>query len=78
MSAGLKRNKNILYAFDRVFNQNSTQEEVYQHTAKPLIPHVVDGYNATVFAYGATGAGKTHTMIGHSSHGSYSILYNLL
>lgn len=25
---------------------------------------MLDGYNATVFAYGQTGAGKTHTMIG--------------
>jgi len=25
------------------------------------------GFNATVFAYGATGSGKTHTMIGNSS-----------
>lgn len=40
------------------------QEEVYEQTAKIVIPSVVNGYNATVFAYGATGAGKTHTMVG--------------
>ena len=29
-----------------------------------MIDGIIDGYNATVFAYGATGAGKTYTMIG--------------
>ena len=27
---------------------------------------MIDGYNATIFAYGATGAGKTYTMMGTS------------
>lgn len=31
---------------------------------KFALDNVLDGFNATVFAYGATGAGKTHTMIG--------------
>ena len=30
----------------------------------PIIENVLDGYNSTIFAYGQTGAGKTHTMIG--------------
>lgn len=40
------------------------QNEVYSVTTKPLIESVITGYNATVFAYGATGAGKTYTMLG--------------
>ena len=40
------------------------QEEVYAATTRPLVDAVLRGYNATVFAYGATGAGKTHTMVG--------------
>lgn len=63
------RARDYKYAFDRVFDQESTQEEVYQHTAKPLIESVLNGYNATVFAYGATGSGKTHTMIGNDKSG---------
>ncbi|PVD37655.1 hypothetical protein C0Q70_00253 [Pomacea canaliculata] len=39
-------------------------EDVYGATTKLLIPNVISGYNATVFAYGATGAGKTYTMLG--------------
>ena len=58
------RHKDIHYAFDHVFPPTATQSQVYQATAARLIARVLDGYNATVFAYGATGAGKTHTMIG--------------
>lgn len=43
------------------------QEAVYNGTTKNLVQDVLNGYNATVFAYGATGAGKTHTMVGTSS-----------
>lgn len=40
------------------------QEQVYTATTRGLVRDVISGYNATVFAYGATGAGKTHTMVG--------------
>ena len=52
---GHRRAKNLKFAFDRVFDQYATQDEVYEHTAKHLLDDVMDGYNATVFAYGATG-----------------------
>lgn len=44
------------------------QEEVYEATTKNLAQDVLNGYNATVFAYGATGSGKTYTMVGTSSN----------
>lgn len=37
---------------------------MYEATTRPLLDNVFDGYNATVFAYGATGCGKTHTITG--------------
>lgn len=37
---------------------------VYKATTAPLVQDVIKGYNAAVFAYGATGSGKTHTMLG--------------
>lgn len=40
------------YVFDRVFNQEATQSMVFEHSVKPLLGGVLDGYNATVFAYG--------------------------
>ncbi|KAL0218982.1 hypothetical protein P9112_004635 [Eukaryota sp. TZLM1-RC] len=66
---GSRRPKDSKFAFDRVFDCNATQREVYEATAKPLINDVFQGYNATVFAYGATGAGKTHTMLGNEKAG---------
>lgn len=59
-----KRVKDQTFGFDRVFDDNTTQAEVYEATARGLLDSVMDGYNATVFAYGATGCGKTHTITG--------------
>mmetsp|Transcript_2467 Transcript_2467/g.5648 ORF Transcript_2467/g.5648 Transcript_2467/m.5648 type:complete len:974 (+) Transcript_2467:1-2922(+) len=52
------------FTFDRVFQEDSCQEDVYNYCAKPLVQDVLDGYNCTIFAYGQTGSGKTHTMMG--------------
>lgn len=52
------------FVFDRLFDEDSTQQEVYENTTKPLLDSILDGYNATVFAYGATGCGKTYTILG--------------
>ncbi|XP_030563893.1 kinesin-like protein KIF19 [Drosophila novamexicana] len=52
------------YSYDHVFKENDTQEQVYKTTTAPLVRDVLNGYNAAVFAYGATGSGKTHTMLG--------------
>eukprot|EP01028_Stygiella_incarcerata_P006271 TRINITY_DN256_c0_g2_i1.p1 TRINITY_DN256_c0_g2~~TRINITY_DN256_c0_g2_i1.p1 ORF type:complete len:1114 (-),score=364.20 TRINITY_DN256_c0_g2_i1:2222-5563(-) len=64
-----RRAKDQKYAFDRVFGETTTQLEVYEATTKKLIPSVLSGYNATVFAYGPTGAGKTYTMMGCDESG---------
>uniref|UniRef100_A0A673KLX9 Kinesin heavy chain-like n=1 Tax=Sinocyclocheilus rhinocerous TaxID=307959 RepID=A0A673KLX9_9TELE len=50
------------YIFDRVFPPNTTQEQVYDTCAKQIVKDVLDGYNGTIFAYGQTSSGKTHTM----------------
>ncbi|XP_042276051.1 uncharacterized protein LOC121903263 isoform X1 [Thunnus maccoyii] len=54
------------FYFDQVFGEESSNEEVYQRTAYPLVQHMLNGGKATCFAYGQTGAGKTHTMLGSS------------
>ena len=54
------------YGFDAAFDEHATQMQVYQATAKPFIPNLLAGLNVTVFAYGATGSGKTHTMLGNT------------
>lgn len=52
MPPGTKRYKDKRFMFDRVFDHDSTQTDVYEATAKPLLDGLLDGYNATVFAYG--------------------------
>ncbi|XP_052417964.1 kinesin-like protein kif7 [Carassius gibelio] len=47
---------------DFVFEENSTQEDVYTECVQPLIEAFFHGFNATVFAYGQTGSGKTYTI----------------
>lgn len=59
-----KRVKDQTFGFDRIFDENAAQQDVFEATTKPLLSSVLDGYNATVFAYGATGCGKTHTITG--------------
>uniref|UniRef100_A0A8C3HB87 Kinesin-like protein n=1 Tax=Chrysemys picta bellii TaxID=8478 RepID=A0A8C3HB87_CHRPI len=58
------RSREKSYVFDVAFDFTATQEMVYRATTKGLIEGVISGYNATVFAYGPTGCGKTYTMLG--------------
>uniref|UniRef100_A0A8D0HI31 Kinesin family member 21A n=1 Tax=Sphenodon punctatus TaxID=8508 RepID=A0A8D0HI31_SPHPU len=54
--------KDKAFTFDYVFNIDSQQEDIYVQCVEKLIEGCFEGYNATVFAYGQTGAGKTYTM----------------
>uniref|UniRef100_A0A674NP99 Kinesin family member 5A, a n=1 Tax=Takifugu rubripes TaxID=31033 RepID=A0A674NP99_TAKRU len=58
------------FSFDHVFPTNTTQEQVYNTCAKQIVKDVLYGYNGTIFAYGQTSSGKTHTMEGklHDPH----------
>ncbi|CAK1545382.1 unnamed protein product [Leptosia nina] len=58
---------NKKFTFDRAFPPQSKQVEIYQEVVSPLIEEVLAGYNCTVFAYGQTGTGKTHTMVGEAA-----------
>ncbi|XP_051676102.2 centromere-associated protein E isoform X1 [Oryctolagus cuniculus] len=52
------------FSFDRVFHSNETTKNVYEEIAVPIIDSAIQGYNGTIFAYGQTASGKTHTMMG--------------
>lgn len=52
------------FSFDFVFSTESAQSLIYEQSAFSLVDNVLDGYNGTIFAYGQTGCGKTHTMMG--------------
>ncbi|XP_069894849.1 kinesin-like protein KIF21A isoform X2 [Dipodomys merriami] len=54
--------KDKAFTFDYVFDIDSQQEHIYNQCIEKLIEGCFEGYNATVFAYGQTGAGKTYTM----------------
>ena len=50
-----KKHKDLRFAFDRVFDETSSQLEVFRHTGDSVIDGVLDGINCSIFAYGATG-----------------------
>jgi hypothetical protein len=52
------------FTFDACYDSSCTQKDIYDRTAAPIIDCVMEGYNGTIFAYGQTGAGKSHTMEG--------------
>lgn len=48
----------------QIFDAATKQDSVFDEVGRPLVEHVLQGYNACAFAYGQTGAGKTHSMFG--------------
>ena len=72
--AGGVRKRERQYVFDGAFDGEASNETVYDGTAAPLVRGVLEGVNATVFAYGATGSGKTHTMVGTKTDPGLMIL----
>ncbi|KAL7037236.1 hypothetical protein ACKWTF_009125 [Chironomus riparius] len=56
--------KKLTMDFDSVFNEDSVNQDIFENCMKPLVCSVMGGYNCSVFVYGATGAGKTYTMLG--------------
>lgn len=59
-----KREQERTFSFDMTFQPGCLQENVFKQAALPIIESVLAGYNGTIFAYGQTGTGKTHTMEG--------------
>jgi len=52
------------YLLDNICGKGWSTQQVYEQTTQTLIHKVVGGFNSTVFAYGQTSSGKTHTMRG--------------
>ncbi|XP_030747345.1 kinesin-related protein 4-like isoform X2 [Sitophilus oryzae] len=52
------------YSFDHIFDENKTNKDVYDSVVFPLVSSCLQGINSTIFAYGQTSSGKTHTMLG--------------
>ena len=62
----LSKTEKPIFNFDHVFNFTTPQAEIYRVAGKPVIESVLEGFNGTIFAYGQTSSGKTHTMQGPS------------
>ena len=67
------------FSFDHVFTSPPSratqalaaqQRAVYKTLGRPLVQHVLAGYNTAIFAYGATGTGKSFTMLGELAAGN--------
>mmetsp|Transcript_20718 Transcript_20718/g.23652 ORF Transcript_20718/g.23652 Transcript_20718/m.23652 type:complete len:662 (+) Transcript_20718:118-2103(+) len=56
------------FVFDHIFEEESTNFQIYNAMIRPVVREVVDGKNGTVFCYGQTGSGKTFTMQGSNIH----------
>ncbi|KAL3715904.1 hypothetical protein ACJRO7_007632 [Eucalyptus globulus] len=54
------------FSFDKVFYDDSKQDDVYSFLARPIVRDVVNAINGTIITYGQTGAGKTYSMEGPS------------
>ncbi|XP_028257202.1 kinesin-like protein KIF23 isoform X2 [Parambassis ranga] len=83
---GLKANRNgeykeTQYSFKKVFGINTTQMELFEDVAKPLVEDLIHCKNGLLFTYGVTGSGKTFTMTGSPGEGgllprSLDMLFN--
>lgn len=60
--------REMQYTFQHVFDQNSTQRQVYERVAQPLVEGLIRGKNGLLFTYGVTSSGKTYTMTGNQEN----------
>ena len=65
------------FIFDRVFDVNSTNRQIYAASVQELVDNVISGGRATCFAYGQTGSGKTHTMLNPDDGLNHLAAYDL-
>ena len=73
ISSQKQKQKEIEFEFDFIFSEEITQKEIYEYTTEKLINKVMEGFNATIFAFGATGSGKTYTMVGNNKENGIMI-----
>jgi hypothetical protein len=52
------------FSYDFIADEDSEQSLIFEKGGKSICDYVLQGYNGTIFVYGQTGAGKTHTLLG--------------
>lgn len=60
--------KKIQMQFDNVFHDETSNQDVFEACTKPIVKSVLEGFNCSIFTYGASGAGKTFTMLGSKNN----------
>ena len=66
------------FQFSSVYNYLATQQQLFDNEVAPTIKHLFGGFDVTIFAYGSTGTGKTHTMRGGKSLAERGMIPRLL
>ncbi|KAF4301377.1 hypothetical protein GTA08_BOTSDO10628 [Botryosphaeria dothidea] len=66
------------FQFNSVYDRATTQQELFDREVSPTVKHLFSGYDVTIFAYGVTGTGKTHTMRGGKSLADRGVIPRLL
>ncbi|KAK4497967.1 hypothetical protein PRZ48_010623 [Zasmidium cellare] len=74
------KNESELYSFQfsSVYDEAATQQEMFENEVSPTVKHLFKGCDVTLFAYGVTGTGKTHTMRGGKSLADRGVIPRLL
>ncbi|XP_016964240.1 uncharacterized protein LOC108034016 isoform X2 [Drosophila biarmipes] len=62
------------YVFDYVFDEGTSNQEVFDRMAKHIVHACMQGFNGTIFAYGQTSSGKTYTMMGDGKNPGVMVL----
>ncbi|KAF2801946.1 kinesin family protein-like protein [Mytilinidion resinicola] len=66
------------FQFNSVYDNEATQQQIFDQEVKPTVKHLFNGFDVTIFAYGVTGTGKTHTMRGGKSLADRGVIPRLL
>ncbi len=65
-SSKATKKKSMPFSFDRAYDENTEQSELFEYIGVELLQHAFNGFNTCVFAYGQTGSGKSHSMVGYA------------
>nr|OQO15358.1 hypothetical protein B0A51_17708 [Rachicladosporium sp. CCFEE 5018] len=70
--------ENFSFNFNSVYDQSATQSQIFDNEVSSTVKHLFKGFDVTIFAYGVTGTGKTHTMRGGKSLAERGVIPRLL
>ncbi|KAK5124549.1 hypothetical protein LTR85_001766 [Meristemomyces frigidus] len=73
-----KESEAFSFQFNSVYDQEATQAQIFDNEVSPTVKHLFKGYDVTLFAYGVTGTGKTHTMRGGKAMADRGVIPRLL